>query len=324
MAVEQGVSSGRSAPSAPSALMASSASFGPLIRASSLQALIAEDPKVVLLDCGFDLFDPQAGRRAWAQGHLPGAVYAHLDEDLSGPKSPNGPVQGGRHPLPDRAAWAQRLAAWGISPQTRVVAYDDQGGPYAARAWWLLRWAGHEAVAVLDGGRSAWVAAGGTLVSSDTMPLSAASGDAGAPASPAAIAAAGGYPVGEPRMATIDASALQAGLGRHPLVDARAGERYRGETEPLDTRAGHIPGAINRFFKDNLLPDGRFKPAEQLRREWSALVADGGAVVHQCGSGVTACHNLLAVAVAGLGEGVLYPGSWSEWSADPGRPCAVG
>lgn len=260
----------------------------------------------VLLDCGFDLFDPQAGERAWQAGHLPGAHYAHLDRDLSGPKSPLGPVAGGRHPLPDASVWAQRLGQWGIGPATRVVAYDDQGGPYAARAWWLLRWLGHQAVAVLDGGKAAWCAAGGELSIAPPVPH-----------------ARNPYPVPEQTaMATLSAAELARGLGTVDLIDARAAERYRGETEPLDTQAGHIPGAINRFFKDNLLPDGRFKPVAQLRAEWTPLLRGGVPVVHQCGSGVTACHNLLALAHAGLGEGVLYPGSWSEWSADPLRPVA--
>lgn len=277
---------------------------GPAVSTSSS---VPAASSVVLLDCGFDLFDVAAGERAYAAGHLPGALYAHLDRDLSGPKSPRGPVEGGRHPLPTRVSWAQRLAQWGITPETTVVAYDDQGGCYAARAWWMLRWMGHRPVAVLDGGKGAWVAAGGALESQVR-----------------AVAPAGPYPVGEPGMSTVTAPELMQRLGRVSLVDARAGERYRGETEPLDMRAGHIPGAVNRFFKDNLQADGRFKPVEQLRAEWTPLLHGDSEVVHQCGSGVTACHNLLALAHAGLGEGVLYPGSWSEWSADPARPCALG
>lgn len=268
----------------------------------------------VLLDCGFDLFDPAAGEKAWEQAHLPGALYVHLDRDLSGPKSSRGPIEGGRHPLPERMVWAQRVAAWGITPQTFVVCYDDQGGPYAARAWWMLRWLGHEQVVVLDGGRSAWVAAGGALEAAGSRGAAQEAGDG----------AGAAYPALDERMRTLQAADLAAGLGALTLVDARAGERYRGETEPLDTRAGHIPGALNRFFKDNLQPDGRFKAVDDLRREWSALLVEGSSAVHQCGSGVTACHNLLAVAHAGLGLGLLYPGSWSEWSADPGRPVAVG
>ena len=285
--------------------------MGPLISVEQFQQLRAQTaprgPSVAVLDCGFDLFDVDAGERAYGAGHVPGAFYAHLDRDLSGPKSPRGPVDGGRHPLPSRGQWAARLTQWGITPATPVVAYDDQGGCYAARAWWMLRWMGHEAVAVLDGGKAAWLAAGGEL---DTAVPSAQSSAA--------------YPETEPGMSTVTAPELLQRLGRVCLVDARVGERYRGETEPLDTRAGHIPGAVNRFFKHNLQPDGRFKPVEQLRAEWQPLLQAGDPVVHQCGSGVTACHNLLALAHAGLGEGVLYPGSWSEWSADPGRPVALG
>lgn len=281
----------------------------PLISASELQVLAQQGQAPLILDCSFDLFDVSAGERAFEAGHLPGARYAHLDRDLSGPKSSRGPVEGGRHPLPARSEWAARLGQWGITPKTTVVAYDAQGGCYAARAWWMLRWMGHEAVAVLDGGLAAWVAAGGAL-------------ETGAAATPGA--AGPDYPMGDAAMATVSAQELAKRLGRVSLVDARAGERYRGETEPLDTRAGHIPGAVNRFFKDNLQADGRFKPVETLRAEWTPLLQIGAEVVHQCGSGVTACHNLLALAHAGLGEGTLYPGSWSEWSADPARPVAVG
>jgi thiosulfate/3-mercaptopyruvate sulfurtransferase len=264
-------------------------------------------PRPVLLDCGFDLADTAAGRRAYDAGHLPGAVYAHLDEDLSGAKT----GRNGRHPLPARATFAARVGRWGITPATPVVCYDDQGSPYAARAWWLLRWLGHADVAVLDGGRAAWRAAGGTLETHwpDVQPQ---------PPYPASA---------EPAMPTIDADALLARLGRVRLIDARAPERFRGEVEPLDPVAGHIPGATLRFFKHNLLPDGRFKPADTLREEFAALgvgAAAGADVVHQCGSGVTAAHNLLALAHAGGGDTALYPGSWSEWCADPARPVARG
>jgi len=281
--------------------------MGPLISVSELQGLRLRAGGLVLLDCGYDLFDGGAGERAYADGHLHGAVYAHLERDLSGPKSPRGPIEGGRHPLPSRVDWAARLAAWGITPDTPVVSYDDQGGSYAARAWWMLRWMGHVPVAVLDGGKAAWQAAGGELVTwgpSGAGPVE--------------------YPVTEPGMPTVTAASLGARLAQVNLVDARSVERFRGQSEPLDTRAGHIPGAVNRFFRDNLQADGRFKPVEQLRAEWRPLLRTGLEVVHQCGSGVTACHNLLALAHAGLGEGVLYPGSWSEWSADPSRPVAVG
>jgi thiosulfate/3-mercaptopyruvate sulfurtransferase len=281
----------------------------PLIDAPALLALQTSAQPAVLLDCGFDLTDGAAGERAYAAGHLPGARYAHLERDLSGPKSGSGATFRGRHPLPERSVFAARLGELGITPGTPVVAYDAQGGPYAARAWWLLRWLGHGPVAVLDGGPAAWLAAGGPLTTE--VP---------------AVSAQPPYPAAEAAMPTIDAATLLARLGRVRLIDARAGERFRGEVEPLDTTAGHIPGARNRLFKDNLAADGRFKPAAQLHAEWAPLLAghDPATVVQQCGSGVTACHNLLAIAQAGLGDTVLYPGSWSEWSADPARPVATG
>ena len=269
----------------------------------SADALLAASPAALFIDCSFDLADPAAGERAFVAGHLPGAVYAHLDRDLAGARD----GRNGRHPLPAREAFAATVGHWGVAPGVQVVTYDAQGGPYAARAWWLLRWLGHDAVAVLDGGAAAWRAAGGALETGSTT---------AAPRAP--------YPAAPPAMPSIDAGTLQARLGRVRLLDARAGERFRGEVEPLDPVAGHIPGATNRFFKDNLQPDGRFKPAAQLRAEFDAYATPAGNVVHQCGSGVTACHNLLAMAHAGLEGSLLYPGSWSEWCADPARPVARG
>jgi thiosulfate/3-mercaptopyruvate sulfurtransferase len=277
--------------------------FHTLITARELQGLQTAGAPLVLLDCGFDLADPAAGERDWAAGHLAGAHYAHLDHDLAGAKTGHN----GRHPLPTRDAFAQRVGLWGISPALQVVTYDAQGGPYAARAWWLLRWLGHSNVAVLDGGRAAWLAANSVLTTQ--IPASAA---------------AAPYPTQTGTMPTIDADELQAQLSQVLLLDARANERFRGEVEPLDPVAGHIPGATSRFFKDNLQADGRFKPAPQLRIEFEALGAGGGPVVQQCGSGVTACHNLLAMAHAGLGDSLLYPGSWSEWCSSPARPVARG
>lgn len=276
-----------------------------LISADDLRALQAQGQVLLIVDTGFDLADTEAGERAFARGHLPGAHYLHLDRDLSAVKT----GYNGRHPLPERAAFAARMAALGLVPQTQVVGYDAQGGMYAARLWWMLRWLGHEAVAVLDGGLAAWVAAGGALS-----------------AEPSPVPQPSGFVAGPTLARSLDADALQAQLGRLRLIDARAGERFRGETEPLDARAGHIPGASNRFFKQNLRDDGRFKSAEALRAEFTPLLApfDGEAVVHQCGSGVTACHNLLAMELAGLPGSQLYPGSWSEWSADPSRPVAQG
>jgi thiosulfate/3-mercaptopyruvate sulfurtransferase len=221
-----------------------------------------------------------------------------------------------RHPLPTRQALAKTLARWGITPATPVVVYDNQGMPYAARAWWLLRWMGHAQVAVLDGGLAAWLAAGGSTTNTKTANTTTTSTTAATP-----------YPALPPAMPTVDAATVLQDLQTPSLqlLDARAAERYRGDVEPLHPVAGHIPGARQRFFKDNLQADGRFKPADQLRAEFLALALPAGlAVVHQCGSGVTACHNLLAMAHAGLGDTALYPGSWSEWCSDPPRPVARG
>jgi thiosulfate/3-mercaptopyruvate sulfurtransferase len=277
----------------------------PLISAGELRTALERDPRPVIVDTGFDLADVSAGERSYREGHLPGAHYWHLDRDLSAIKTGTN----GRHPLPSREAFAATAGALGITPATPVIVYDRQQGMYAARAWWMLRWLGHRHVAVLDGGLAAWQAGGGALETSVPVPV-----------------AAPPYPPGEPLVRRVDAGELAARLGRVLLVDARAPERFRGEVEPLDAQAGHIPGASNRFYKDNLGPDGRFKPAAQLRAEFERLGAHAGReeIVHQCGSGVTSCHNLLAMELAGFGTTTLYPGSWSEWSADPTRPIAQG
>jgi thiosulfate/3-mercaptopyruvate sulfurtransferase len=281
-----------------------STSYTTLISATQLRALLDAGEAPILIDTRFDLADTAAGERAWSEGHLPGASYLHLDRDLSGPKT----GRNGRHPLPERSTFAQTLGRVGITPERQVVVLDAQGGMYAARAWWMLLWMGHAPVAVLDGGLAAWAEAGGRLTTE----------------APAASSAPP-YPTRPALVATLDADTLQAQLGRVHLIDARAGERFRGEVEPLDAQAGHIPGAHNRFFKDNLGADGRFKPAAQLRAEFDALLGtQSGDTVHQCGSGVTACHNLLAMTHAGRPGSLLYAGSWSEWSADPARPVAKG
>ena len=276
----------------------------PLVAPEQLVAAIAAGAAPLVIDCSFDLADPGAGERAFEQGHLPGAIYAHLDRDLAGEKT----GRNGRHPLPARADWAATLARLGVTPARAVVLYDAQGGMYAARAWWMLLWAGHRAVSVLDGGLGGWKAAGGRLETGAVVPPAASSP----------------YPLGDSLVASVDAGTLQKSLGRVTLLDARAGERYRGEVEPLDKRAGHIPGARSRFFKDNLDANGRFRPADELRAVFTAFGTAPAQVVHQCGSGVTACHNLLAMEFAGLPGSALYPGSWSEWSSDPARPVAVG
>lgn len=258
-----------------------------------------------IIDCRHDLAQPEAGETAYRQSHLPGALFLHLDRDLSGAKTGTN----GRHPLPEPAALAITLGRCGIGPGTQVVAYDDSGGMFAARLWWLLRWLGHEAVAVLDGGLAAWQQAG--------QALSAASEE---------------YPPalfnGQPALLSLTADDILRQLDepRWQLLDARAPDRFRGENESIDPVAGHIPGALNRFFRDNLDSDGRFKPAEKLKKEFSIVLGElePEQVVHQCGSGVTACHNLLAMELAGLAGSRLYPGSWSEWCSDPARPVARG
>ena len=282
-----------------------SETFTTLISADELRAAIDAGDSLVLLDTSFDLADVNAGVASWRAGHLPGAIYLHLEHDLSGPKTGSN----GRHPLPSRADFSATLGRIGVTPSTQVVALDRHGSMYAARLWWMLRWMGHANVAVLDGGVAAWTATGGALTT-DANTTTAASP----------------YPERPSLVDAIDANALAAELGRVRLLDARAGERFRGEVEPLDKATGHIPGANNRFFKDNLGADGRFKSAAQLRAEFTALLGAQSAnnTVHQCGSGVTACHNLLAMEHAGFAGSMLYPGSWSEWSADPARPVARG
>jgi thiosulfate/3-mercaptopyruvate sulfurtransferase len=280
----------------------------PLISAEELKTVLAQPgARVMVFDCSFDLADAGAGARAYAEAHLPGAVYLNLDTDLSAPKT----GRNGRHPLPERAVFAQRMAGLGLDDDMQVVVYDRQACMYAGRPWWMLRWAGHAAVRVLDGGLQAWQAVGGALESG------------------AAVARpSGGFTLRPPLVEAVDFALLRASLGRgrRLIVDARAADRFRGENETLDPVAGHIPGAANRFFRDNLAADGRFKPAEQLRAEWSAVMAgrDPSELVQHCGSGVTGCHNLLALESAGYGGGLLYPGSWSEWCAQPGAPVARG
>jgi thiosulfate/3-mercaptopyruvate sulfurtransferase len=277
-----------------------------LISAPELAARLG-DSRTVIVDCRHDLMDLTAGRKAYDSGHIAGAVFADMETELAGPRRGDDGVFHGRHPLPARADLLATLRRWGISDDTQVVAYDGHGGMYAARLWWLLRWVGHDAVAVLDGALAAWQAAGQTL--STDVPAARAPGTL--TERPALVS-------------TVDAARLLANLEVPGLtvVDARAPDRFRGENETVDPVGGHIPGAFNRFFKDNLAADGRFKAPATLRAEWSALGIDPARAVMQCGSGVTACHNLLALEVAGLPGAALYPGSWSEWSADPARPVA--
>lgn len=284
--------------------------YSTLIQMPDLLALQNSGAPLVVLDTQFDLTSPDEGEKKHMQAHVPNSHYAHLERDLSGAKYDSSGRFLGRHPLPARDRFAATVAAWGITPQTQVVVLDDQSAMFAARAWWMLRWLGHDAVAVLDGGLAAWRHAGQAL-SSETTPQCI-------DPSP--------YPHRPSLVGIVEVDTLMGQLGQHRIVDARAAERYRGDVEPLDAAAGHIPGARNRPFKDNLQADGRFKPAAILRNEWSAVLAGvrPAQVVHQCGSGATACHNLLALEIAGLTGGLLYPGSWSQWSSDPARPVAKG
>lgn len=286
--------------------------YSTLIDAESLRPMIG-DPDVAILDCRFDLAAPDAGRLAYLREHIPTARHLDLNRDLSGPVT----ATSGRHPLPDPGRLAARLDELGIGPGTQVIVYDESNGAFAARAWWLLRWLGHEAVAVLDGGFNAWVSGGGALETREPRhPPPAASGSAARFAARAGARAA---------LSTRQVQEALATPGRL-LVDARAPERFAGTVEPLDAVAGHVPGAVNHPFGANLRADGRFLPAEELRRRW--LERLGGtpppAVIAMCGSGVTACHNLLALEVAGLPGAALYAGSWSEWIRDSNRPVARG
>jgi thiosulfate/3-mercaptopyruvate sulfurtransferase len=273
-----------------------------LISAFDLAAHI-DDPRWVVVDCRHDLMNLAAGREAYHAGHLPGALFADMETQLSGAKYDEHGHFRGRHPLPDQLALLETLRSWGINEDTQVVAVDAHGGMYAARLWFLLRWVGHAAAAVLDGGIPAWQANGGKL---ETTMLAPAPGNISL------------------KPALVDTVAANQVLVHGNIVDARAPDRFRGENETMDPVGGHIPGAKNRFFKDNLAADGRFKDAAQLRAEFAPVVGDAATSVMQCGSGVTACHNLLALEVAGLPGAKLYPGSWSEWVADPARPVATG
>lgn len=266
-----------------------------------------DDPDWVIVDCRFSLNDPAYGRQAYLEAHIPGAVYAHLDADLSGPVVPG---QTGRHPLPDPDQLAQKLGAWSIDARTQVVAYDDAGGAFAARLWWLLGWLGHEAVAVLDGGWPRWVQEGRPVRKGVERRTARTF-----------------KPQVRPEWVVTAEEVMQR--LQDPawrLLDARAPERYRGEQEPIDPVAGHIPGAVNAPFTENLTPAGTFRSPEVLRQRFMALLGNvpPERVICYCGSGVTAAHNLLALAHAGLPGARLYVGSWSEWITDPRRPVARG
>jgi len=260
-------------------------------------AELADDDALIVFDCRFALLDPAAGRRAYDAGHIPGARHADLERDLSSAAG-----DGGRHPLPDRDTLAARFRTWGVDNESRLVCYDQNSGAFAARLWWLVRWLGHDQVRLLDGGLDAWVGAGFKL------------------ATTAPELAAGNFRAGEPLTRTLTAEQLG---DADWLIDAREAARYRGEHEPIDTAAGHIPGAINAPFAGNL-SDGTFRSPAELRTRFEALgIADDDNVACYCGSGVTAAHNILALKLAGYPEPALYPGSWSEWIRDPTRPIAT-
>ena len=278
----------------------------PMLVSTETLALHLEDPSWVIFDCRHDLADHEKGARLYRAQHIPGAHFAPVETALSGAKTGSN----GRHPLPEPAAFADFLGRHGVSDATTIVAYDDVGGQYAARLWWMVRWIGGPRAAILDGGFPRWIAKG-RRVSSD-VPL-ARPGQLNARPNPDMV---------------WTASDVQRRLREEgsALIDARSPERYRGETEPIDRLAGRIPGAVNRFFKANLNPDLTFRPAVELEREFKTMLggrspADVG---HQCGSGVTACVNLFAMEYAGLPGSKLYTGSWSEWIADPSRPIARG
>jgi thiosulfate/3-mercaptopyruvate sulfurtransferase len=282
--------------------------FTTLIEPAAL-AVHLEDADWVIVDCRHDLANLDAGRDAYAAGHLPNALFADMEHELSGEKRAADGAFRGRHPLPEKDAFVELLRSWGVNDGTQVVAYDAHGGMFAARLWWMLRWVGHEAVAVLDGGLPAWQAAGLPVTTGSPAPR--ARGTIGAR---------------EPLVTTVDVNTVLHNVehGGRTVIDARAPDRFRGENETIDPVGGHIPGAKNRFFKDNLQPDGRFKAPKQLKAELGAAVGDPKNAIMQCGSGVTACHNLLALEVAGMPGASLYPGSWSEWSADAARPVKTG
>jgi thiosulfate/3-mercaptopyruvate sulfurtransferase len=266
-----------------------------------------DDPGWLVVDCRFELSEPGSGQAAWSRGHIPGAIHAQLDRDLAGPVTP----LSGRHPLPAPEAFAATLSRWGVARSTQVVAYDAASGMLAAaRLWWMLRWAGHDRVAVLDGGLPAWTSAGGSQdLSVRHLPPCA-------------------FELNLRAAATVTAAELQQSLARDGLllVDARGPERFEGRAEPIDPVAGHVPGAVNHPCQWNLGPAGGFLAPADLLARWRATLGErnGPEVVCMCGSGITACHDLLALEHAGLSGGRLYAGSWSEWIRDPGRPVARG
>ncbi len=274
-----------------------------LIQVDELAANL-DNPQFVIFDCRHELGDPAFGKQAYAQSHITNAHFASVDDDLS--TKPNG--SNGRHPLPDIEIFAAWLGSMGVTGKTQVVGYDSAAGVYASRLWWMLRWLGHESVAVLDGGWNAWMQAGQPVTQEVPTPAQAQF-------------------TAKERDCKVDAAYVVANLESPQMliVDARSNDRFHGQNETMDPVGGHIPGAVNRLFKKNVDDQGYFRPPADLRSEFTALIGDTPveSVVHQCGSGVSACHNLLAMEIASLGGARLYPGSWSEWVADPARPVAT-
>ncbi|GAC1603081.1 MAG: sulfurtransferase [Ramlibacter sp.] len=294
--------------------------FTTLISVDELRQLQASGAPAMLFDCSDDLMNPAAGEQQYRQAHIPGAVYAGLDTALSdhgmvaadGTRHPHpDAASGGRHPLPSREKFAMWLSSVGMDNAMQAVVYDRNGANYCGRLWWMLKWAGHDAVAVLDGGLQAWQAAGGAVTDREETARFQSN-----------------FALGEPLRRLVVTAEVERLLGTpgQVLIDARGGPRYRGEVEPLDPVAGHIPGALNRPFSQNLGTDGKFKPAAQLRAEFEQLLAgrDPAAVVHQCGSGVSAVPNAIAMEIAGFAPTGLYAGSWSEWCSDPKRAVETG
>ena len=281
-----------------------------LINAPQLQTLLAQGSPCAVFDCSFDLMKPELADGFFADERIAGALPADLDKNLS-THEVGLAVNGGRHPLPQREAVARWLGSLGVHNGMQIVVYDRNKSQYCGRLWWMLKWLGHEAVAVLDGGLQAWKDAGGAT-------------DSGPYTSPAPEV----FELKAPLRQLVLTHTVAAHLGQpaQTVVDARAGARYRGEVEPLDPVAGHIPGAINRPFAENFTEDGRFKSPERLKAEWDQVLAGhpASSVVHHCGSGVTAVPNLLAMELAGFGPTALYAGSWSDWCRTPGLPCAKG
>lgn len=302
-------------------------SYTTLISAPQLQALIASGQPMRIFDCTSDLMQPHLGETQYLESHIAGAVYADLDTALSAKHGINpsktgveaiitttgadAPASGGRHPLPQREKFAAWLSAVGFGNEMQAVVYDRNGANYCGRLWWMLKWAGHDKVAVLDGGLQAWVAQGGAVKSGEE-----------------AAHFQSNFSVGPEKATLVSAQTVLQNLGRplQTLIDARATPRFKGEVEPIDPVAGHIPGALNRPFAQNIGPDGKFKLATQLKAEFETLLGgrDPASVVHHCGSGVSAVPNIIAMEVAGLGHSGLYAGGWSDWCSDAARPVAQG